>query len=141
MRMVINMIKLDDNDIILLTYEEAKNQIGIFQCGGKEIDNDTTIVYKMFDKNTKKTGSLATDHENITVWLCTADIFCKCGEYHHIVSEIPSKDQVYEILENIRNKYDISFKSSVEQSNGFLIVYDIEMKKVKKEIEDINDWL
>lgn len=138
---MVKTIILKDQDNILLPYKEAKNQIGIYLCNGKEIDNDTTIVYEMFHEDIVKTGSLAKDHNVVTLWLCTVNVFCKCGEYHHITSAVPAKYQILEILENIENQEDITFSFPDKEPDGDLIVYNLETKQVKKEVEDIDDWL
>jgi hypothetical protein len=135
------MIMLRDSGIALKTYKEAKKDIGIFECNKKRIDDDTTIVYEMFDESIIETGSFAHDHDRITLWLCTASVFCKCGEYHHILSDSPVEYQILEILQNIENEYDISVKYPNKEPEESLIVYVLEKKRVPKIVEDINDWL
>lgn len=135
------MIKYEDNGIILKLYSECKNDLGIIECWGKRIDDDTTIVYKKFSSEVVRTGSLATDHNVCTLWLCTADVFCKCGACHHVFSDNPAKYQIFEILENIDNNEDVSFMIPSEFPEGFLITYNFEKKEAKKQVEDLNDWL
>ena len=135
------MIKYKDNGIILKLYGECRNDIGIIECLGRRIDDDTTIVYKMFSSEVVRSGSLATDHNLFTLWLCTVDVFCKCGTIHPVSSDIPAKYQIFEILENIENHEDVSFMIPNEFPEGFLIVDDLEKKEAKKQVEDLNDWL
>jgi len=135
------MIMLKDSGIALKSYKEAKKDIGIFECNKKRIDDDTTIVYEMFDESIIETGSFAHDHDRITLWLCTANVFCKCGEYHQISSDVPAEYQILEILRDIENEYDISIKYPKKEPEGSLIVYVLEKKRVPKIVEDINDWL
>jgi hypothetical protein len=138
---VIRVIILRDQDNILFKYGEIKNQIGTYNCKEKEIDEDTTIVGEIFSEGIIRTGSLAKDHEMVTLSLCTANVFCKCGEYHQITSDVPVKNQILEILRNIKNQEDLSFKFPEKHPTESLIIYNIEKKQVKKIIEDINDWL
>lgn len=135
------MKMLKDRGIALLTYKEAKEQTGILECNGKRIDDDTVIVYEMFYESIVETGSLATDHKIMTLWLCTANIFCKCGKYHHLFHDFPAEYQICEILENVENQYEITFTYPDKEPNGSLIVYILEMEEVKKKVVNIKDWL
>lgn len=135
------MIRLKDSGIALKTYKEAKDDIGIYECNKKRIDDDTTIVYEMFHESTLETGSFAKDHDIVTLWLCTVNVFCKCGEYHHISDDVPAEYQIAEILNDLENKYDLSFEYPKKQPQGSLIVPILERKKVSKKVEDIKNWL
>ena len=135
------MIKLKDSSIALKTYKDAKKDIGKFECNGKIIDDDTTIVYEMFYESTVETGSLANDHDIFTLWLCTANVFCKCGEYHHISLDYPAESQLIEIYEDIEKWRDITFTFPNKDPEGSLIVPLLEQRKVSKKVEDIKFWL
>jgi len=137
------MKRLEDNGIVLLTYKEAKRKIGIYRCDGKEIDDDTVIVYKKFYEDIQRTGSLAKEHEVDILWLCTAHIFCKCGEYHHIRSEYPVEYQLREIIVDIYGQTGITFCLPDEDivPDGCLIIPDIKSRKEKKLIKDVNKWV
>jgi hypothetical protein len=137
------MIILKDRGIALKTYNEAKSEreIGNYKCCGKEIDGDTVIVYEMFDERIEETGSLAKDHELATLWFCTAHVFCKCGTYHDIKSEIPVEEQMFDIVLNVHGREGISFVIPSEGPEGFLIAPVFNKEKVKKRIADIKKWL
>lgn len=135
------MIRLEDSGIALKTYKEAKDEIGIYECNKKRIDDDTTIVYERFYESTVETGSFAKDHEIITLWLCTVSVFCKCGTYHRIPCDIPAKYQILGRLHDLKNKYDISFEYPKKQPEGSLIVPILNTKMVSKRVEDIDYWL
>lgn len=135
------MKRLKDRGIALKTYKEAKDEIGIYECNGKKIDDDTVIVYEMFDERFEETGSLAKDHELATLWLCTTHVFCKCGEYHDITSEIPVEYQMRDIIADVYGHTGISFVIPSEGPEGFLIAPVLNIEKVKKRIDDIKKWL
>jgi hypothetical protein len=137
------MIILKDRGIALKTYNEAKRdrEIGKYECGGKEIDGDTTIIYEMFEERVEETGSLATDHELATLWLCTAHVFCKCGQYHDIISEISAEIQMLDIIYDVHGRTGISFVIPSEGPEGFLITPVLNIETVKKRIADIKKWL
>lgn len=125
--------------IALLTYKETKDQIGRFECKGKIIDDDTTIVFDKFDDSVHETGPKTQDHDLITLWFCTADIFCKCGETHHITCDTPPRRQMFEIVKQIK-QYEDYFLPSYKEPKGSLIVSILLKEKIKKTIEDLNNW-
>lgn len=135
------MEKLRHSGIALKTYKEAKKEIGKYECNGKIIDEDTTIVYEKFYEKIIETGSFANDHEIIILWLCTANVFCKCGEYHHISSNFEAKYQIMDILQDIENRYDTSAGYPEIEPEGSLVVHILEIAKVSKKVEDIKFWL
>lgn len=134
------MLLYKQNGIILKMYCECKTDIGIYECNGTRIDDDTTIVYKMFHSAVVKEGSRASDHKVATLWLCTADIFCKCGSNHHVSSDVPVKYQIYEILEKIENENDLTFMLPDIVPTGSLIVYNLEEINARKVVESLDDW-
>lgn len=135
------MTKLKDSSIALKLYKDAKKDIGKFECKGKIIDDDTTIVYEMFYESIVETGSLANDHDVYTLWLCTANVFCKCGEYHHIYLDYPAECQLNDIIYDIHGHTGVSFVIPSKGPEGSLIVPLLDQRKVSKKVEDIKFWL
>ena len=92
---------LADRGIALKTYREAKHETGKIYCSGREIDADTVIVYENFEELIEETGSLSALHEVATLWLCTAYVFCKCGQYHPVLSDVPAEFQLRDIIVDV----------------------------------------
>jgi hypothetical protein len=93
-----------DHGIILSDYGREKEKLGKFTCGGEEIDNDTTIVYQQF---AEKYVINDVEHSKLVVRLYTANVYCKCREYHRFYTSIPAEDQIFKIdriLYKIANK-------------------------------------
>jgi hypothetical protein len=132
----------NENGLALLTYKEARDQIGRFECEGDIVDDDTTIVFDKFDDDILETGPKTQDHYLITLWFCTADVFCKCGETHHITCDTPPMHQMLDIVKHIKQHEDSDFYflPSYKEPKGSLIVYILQKEKIKKTVEDLNDW-
>lgn len=91
-------IIFDDRGICLDTYEKWREVIGPFECNGKLIDSDTTVVLERRDEEFRKkimNGKVV----YVTIWYCVVGIHCKCGEYHYVTSDIPLEEQVAKLVD------------------------------------------
>lgn len=131
---------LEERGIALKTYQEAKPEIGKFTCKGVEISGDTVIVCEKYQELIEETGSLSTDHESVTLWSCTAHVFCKCGQYHPILSDIPAEYQLRDIIVDVYNRSGVYFTIPSDGPDGFVIVPVLRIEKVPKKIDDLNTW-
>jgi hypothetical protein len=131
---------LADRGIALKTYREAKHETGKIYCSGREIDADTVIVYENFEELIEETGSLSALHEVATLWLCTAYVFCKCGQYHPVLSDVPAEFQLRDIIVDVYGLSGASFTIPSDGPDGFKIVYVLQIDKVSKKIDELNTW-
>jgi hypothetical protein len=133
---------IKDRGLALKTYREATecNEIETFYCSKNEIPADTTLVYVMYSEMVDETGSLAYDHEIVTLWLCKVYIFCKCGQCHPVLSDEPLDYQLRDIITDVYAHTGASFKIPIDGPDGFKIIPILQIEIVPKKIQDINKW-